>query len=273
MIDSLISDLNLPANRFVFTMGNHEVDRRATTPKADTKLTEELSSHKVVDIYIHHDGEKEPRIVEYNSFRDNYWMRNKADADLKLTPFQYCVKMVIDGQKVGINCLNTAWRCFETKDPVVIKDEHKIVMGKSQITDSRDFFEDCQLRLAIGHHHPMMMRPFEITTLQELIASNYDAYFTGHTHDSDGEYINRPQGSCFYFTSPGTLSMNESEERKYRNGFMVIDYDYNKRFVEAQCYYQDDNTDFVKDYNYGEKGIWHQLLPGSTIIKPMSLSL
>ena len=275
VIDVLLSNLKLPANRFVFTMGNHEVDRSTTTPDEDNKLTVSLTNHEKVDWYLHHEGKNEPRIAEFNQFRDYYWKTNKADAELVLTPFQYGVKLIINGQKVGINCLNTSWRCFESKKPI-IKDEHKIVMGKSQITDSRLFFEDCQVRLAIGHHHPLMMNPFEKTTLQELIARNYDAFFNGHTHDADGEYINRPQGCCFYFTSPGTLSTNESAERKYRNGFMVIDYELDKRYVEAQCYYQDDNADFVKDNNYGNyggEGIWHQPLPGSTIIKPMSLSL
>ena len=269
VIIPLTSEVGLAANRFVFTLGNHEIDRSAVGgDDKDQEITNRLKSHDDVDWYIHNEGKDQPRIAEYNRLRDTYWQEYQGDATVMLTPFQYGVKMNIDGKVVGINCQNTAWRCYKSET-----DEHKIVMGKSQITDCRDFFEDCHIRLAVGHHHPNMMNPFEMNTLKDLIARNYDAFFCGHTHDNDGEYIGRASGSCFYFTSPGTLSTNESAERKYRNGFMVIDYEQDERYVEAQCYYQDDNADFVIDRNYGTNGVWHMQIPGSTIVKPMSLSL
>lgn len=268
VIKPLIEKIGIPANRFIFTMGNHEVDREKTDEDSDNKLTETFKSDADIDRYIQNEGYIEPRIEEYNNYRDKYWRRNQGDAELELTPYQYRIKISIDGVKVGLNCLNTAWRCYNSDT-----DEHKIVLGKSQITDSRIFLEDCDLRLAIGHHHPNMMNQFETNTLHSLIAQNYDAFFCGHTHANDGEYINRPQGSCFYFTAPGTLSINESEGKQYRNGFMVIDYELGHRCVGAQCYYQNENTDFVKDYNYGKNGVWNQAISGSSIIKPIDLSL
>lgn len=265
----LTSEVGLAPNRFVYTMGNHEIDRSAVGgDDKDQEITDRLKNHEDVDWYIHNDGKDQPRIAEYNRLRDTYWQEYKEDATIKLTPFQYGIKFNIDGKVVGVNCLNTAWRCYKSET-----DEHKIVLGKSQITDSRDFFEDCHIRLAVGHHHPNMMNPFETNTLKDLIARNYDAFFCGHTHDNDGEYVGRASGSCFYFTSPGTLSTNESAERQYRNGFMVIDYELDERFVETQCYYQDDNADFIKERNYGTNGVWHMQIPGSTIVKPMALSL
>ena len=265
----LTSEVGLAPNRFVYTMGNHEIDRSAVGgDDKDQEITDRLKNHEDVDRYIHNDGKDQPRIAEYNRLRDTYWQEYEEDATIMLTPFQYGIKLNIDGKVVGVNCLNTAWRCYKSET-----DEHKIVMGKSQITDSRDFFEDCHIRLAVGHHHPNMMNPFETNTLKDLIARNYDAFFCGHTHDNDGEYVDRPAGSCFYFTSPGTLSDNESAERKYRNGFMVIDYEQDERYVEAQCYFQDDNADFVREENYGRNGKWHRPIPGSTIVKPMALSL
>ena len=268
VIKSLIQELDLPSNRFVFTMGNHEVNRDVVSPDDEKDLKENLKSKADVDNYILNKKESESRISEYNEYRNYYWNVNKGDAEVKFTPFQLGVKMVIDNLKIGINCLNTAWRCYDSKT-----DEHKIVLGKSQITDSQRFFDDCNIRLAIGHHHPNMMNQFEISTIHDLFTRNYDAFFCGHTHDNDGAYMSRPHGSCFYFTAPGTLSANESEQPKFRNGFMVIDYEHELRYVDAQCYYQDDNADFVKDLNYGDKGVWRQMISASSIIKPIDLSL
>lgn len=259
--------LDLPPYRFIFTLGNHEVDRDVVELDEDEKLTEQLNTHGDIDRYMHQPELSIPRIAEYNVFRDAFWKNFTDVIEVKSNIFNICLKMDINGKKVGINCLNTAWRCLDNND------EHKILLGKSQITDSRDFLEDCHLRLSMGHHHPNTMKEFEITTIKQLLAQNYDAFFCGHTHDTDGEYIGRPQGSLFHFTAPGTLCGNISAETQYRNGFMVIDFEQDSRYVEAKCYYQDSNEDFLIDRNYGEGGIWHKAIPGSTIIKPMHLSL
>ena len=268
VIKPILEGIGLPPNRFVFTMGNHEVNRDKTNDTEDDELTKKLRNHADIDWYIHNEWKNEARIEEYNSFRNEYWNVNKCDAELYSSPFQFGIKISIDGIKVGINCLNTAWRCLHSET-----DEHKIVTGKSQITDCRQFFADCNMTFAVGHHHPNMMNQFETKTLKAIIAQNYDAFFCGHTHDSDGEYVERPQGSCFYFTAPGTLSENESEGTNYRNGFMVIDYESTLKYVEAQCYYQNENTDFEKDMNYAEGGVWHRKIQGSSIIKPIGMSL
>lgn len=266
VIVPITTALSLPLNRFIFTLGNHDIDGATVESEEGKMLTTQLNTLEELDNYMHPDSAI-PRIAEYNTFRDAYWSNNLGDVAKKSNIFNICLKLDIGGKKVGINCLNTVWRCSGKHG------ESKILLGKSQITDNRDFLEDCHLRLALGHHHPNMLQEFEETTIKQLLAKNYDAVFCGHTHDADGEYIERPQGSCFNFTAPGTLCSNISAEKKYQNGFMVVDFEQENGYVEARCYYQDSNEDFVEDMNYGENGVWHKTILGSTIIKPMSLSL
>jgi hypothetical protein len=54
---------------------------------------------------------------------------------------------------------------------------------------------------------------------------------------------------------------------------MVVDYEKSENYVDAQKYYQDENEDFVRDNNYGDKGIWHKQLPGSSVMRTMANSL
>lgn len=265
VITPITTELNLPPNRFVFTLGNHDVACNAVS--GEDELKKQPNTLDVLDNYMHQPEISIPSVAEYNTFRDTYWKNNLGDAEIQSNTFNICLKLNIGGKKVGINCLNTVWHCTGEQD------ESKILLGKSQITDNRDFFEDCHLRLALGHHHPNKLQEFEATTIKQLFAQNYDAFFCGHTHDTDGEYIERPQGGFFHFTAPGTLCRNISTENQYRNGFMIIDFERENSDVEARCYYQASNTDFVQDMNYGENGVWHKIIPGSTIIKPMSLSL
>lgn len=269
VIKPITTALGLPANRFIFTLGNHDVDREAETKRANTNLTKKLRDAAEVDRFINQkDVEtKIPRIAEYNKFRNDYWDRNKSDADIDITPLQMGIKLNINGARVGFNCLNTAWRCYSDTD------NGTIVTGKSQITRERSFFNDCQITFAVGHHLPSMMNSFESVDLEKVMAANFEAVFFGHTHSEDGKMITWPQGSCFFFTAPGTLTWNISEKSVFGNGFMVVDYEKGENYVDAQKYYQDENEDFVKDNNYGDKGVWHKQLPGSSVMRTMANSL
>ena len=207
VIKSITTALGLPANRFIFTLGNHDVDREAENKRANTTLTKKLRDAAEVDRFINQkDVEaKIPRIAEYNKFRNDYWNRNKGNADLDVTPLQLGIKLDINGLKVGFNCLNTAWRCYDSKTDI-----GTIVTGKSQITRERSFFNDCQLTFAVGHHLPSMMNTFECGDLAKVMAAHFEAGFFGHTHNEDGKLITWPQGSCFFFTAPGTLTLNSA---------------------------------------------------------------
>lgn len=269
VIDRMVGDLNLPANRFIFAPGNHDVNQKAEIKKDDNKLTKALSDQRALDAFLHQAdvADKIPRIKEYNAFRDGYW-NHISDVEKNVSPLQLGIKLQIGSLTVGFNCLNTAWRCFNSKT-----DNGKILTGKSQITDMKDFFEDCDLRFAIAHHMPVFMNHFESGDLVKVIARNYDAIFYGHTHEEEGKYESRPEGSCFFFNAPGTLCDNISATEPYKNGFMVIDYEQDERFVEARWYWQNENEDFVQNMNYSGTGVWKYNIPGSRIVKPMAVSL
>lgn len=270
VIEPITSALGLAKNRFVYTLGNHDVDQEAETSIENAKLTRKLSSPVEVDRFMDEKDvqKKIPRTREYNKFRDHYWKENRGDAEIHYTPFQLAVKIKMGDMKVGINLLNTAWRCYNSKT-----DKGKLLLGKQQITKEKDFFKDCSYRFAVGHHSPSFLKEYESKSIEGLLASNYDAYFCGHTHDNDAVMVTRPQGSCIYFIAPGTLTWNISEESHYQNGFMLIDYEPSKLIVKTQSYYQELNEDFVKNNNFAESGEWIIHLSGSTIIKTMESSL
>lgn len=269
VIKPITTALKLPANRFVFAPGNHDVDQEAETEEEENKLKEELNNQQALDVFIHQKdiANKIPRIKEYNTFRDDYW-NNIHDVEKIITPLQLGIKIKIGGLTVGFNCMNTAWRCYDSQT-----DKEKILTGKSQITDMIDFFNYCDLRFAVGHHMPAFMNHFESGDLEKVIARNYDAIFYGHSHEEESKYEIRPEGSCFFFNASGSLCSNISAYEPHKNGFMVIDYEQDEHHVEARRYWQNENEDFVQNMNYAGTGVWKYNIPGSRILKPMAMSL
>ena len=117
VITPIITALDIPANRFIFTLGNHDVDQKAEAKRSNTNLTKKLRDAAEVDRFINQKDleNKIPRIADYNKYRNDYWARNKGNADVDITPLQMGIKLEIAGLKAGFNCLNTAWRCFDSK--------------------------------------------------------------------------------------------------------------------------------------------------------------
>ena len=61
VINSITSALGLAKNRFIFTLGNHDVDQKAETKRANTALTKKLSNGAEVDRFINQKNIREPR--------------------------------------------------------------------------------------------------------------------------------------------------------------------------------------------------------------------
>lgn len=269
VIDPLTNALGLPKNRFVFTIGNHEIDRNAITGDEDEKLYKKLSNSNEVSKYVINKDTEFPTIKEYNEFRDKYWDEYHGDAEIRSSLLQLCVKMTINGEKVGINCLNTAWRSFCSKT-----DEGRLLLGAEQITSMKGFLKDCDLKIALGHHHTSMMRDFEKSNFDSLLRRNYDIFCYGHTHSEEEGFITKPYGSCFFFNSSGTLVNNIGLEDLYINGFFIIDYLKEDRVVETQSYFLDNNEQFIRNEIFAEEGpIWRQVIGDSRILKRMDQSL
>ena len=106
VIDPITSALTLPPYRFVFTLGNHEINGATVDKDEDKELTEQLQSHNEVDRYMHQSELLIPRISEYNIFRDAFWSNFPNEIEIKSSVFNACLKFNINGKKIGVNCLN-----------------------------------------------------------------------------------------------------------------------------------------------------------------------
>lgn len=75
---------------------------------------------------------------------------------------------------VGISLLNTAWMCGFDKG-----DKGKIMLGLSQINRSWFEIRDCQIKLAISHHHYNFLEENEGKKVREVLHKHYDIFPLG----------------------------------------------------------------------------------------------
>lgn len=262
-IDRLCNSISLDSNRFIFTMGNHDVRRQNDSVPMELGLSRLFEDSTYVKQIINNEDSDNyiKRIIDFKNFEKKYFKKYRP-LHYKHSKFCSNFKLLIDDHLVGISALNTAWRCWDSK-----KDKNNILMGLSQIQNSLEFLAPCELKIAISHHHYSWLHQNESELVQSLLSNHYDMYFYGHIHSPKTEYTISANGKIFEMAAPGILSENINvSDSKYKNGFGVVDYDFKNHEIKVSKYCQQIGTDFIKDRNFGDMGTL-------TIIAPKSIKL
>lgn len=259
----LCTAIKLPLNRFIFTMGNHDVRRDKDSKATEIGLQSLLKDlNSVSDIIDNEDSDNcVNRIVPFKEFEKEFYSGILTSDEYKFSKFCSNFKLQIEGHRIGISTLNTAWRCWDSD-----KDRGNIWMGPSQIRNSIEFLSDCDLKVAISHHKYEWLKVEERLNDEQLLAENYDMYFCGHTHSSTSDYKLSPNGNSFEVVAPGILSDNINETNyNYKNGFGLIDYDFDESRISTSVFRQINGESFCKDLNFGNNGLWAIDIPQGEI--------
>lgn len=258
-IEPILKTLNLPKERFVFTIGNHDIDRDADSSYSEDGLKRNLINKGALDSFW--DAPKSfkdmERVNEYKTFEKDYYGNNHRKEEVDFSRFQTNIKMQISDKCIGITCLNSAWRCYDSNE-----DQGRILIGERQISDSLRFLDKCDLKIAISHHHFSWVRSFEMVNIERLITTNYSMYLCGHTHSPGASCYKRPEGISFVFVAPGILSGNINEDSsQYKNGFGVIDYNESIGRIDSSIYFQQNAKNFILDKSFANDGVWSNDIP------------
>lgn len=244
LIEPLMEKLHLSIDKFVWCIGNHDIDRELDSGNAEIGIYERLkSSHDIDEFCSEPKNMRDIRRIEpFKNYERSFYEKNLGD-NYKFGYFESCYKYQIGGKKVGVCCLNTVWRCWDSKT-----DKGRILLGREQLTRATNFLKDCDVKIAVSHHDYQWMADFEINEIDRLLVSNFDMYFSGHTHSLNAELSIKPQGRTFKIVASGILSHNIYQCDNYQNGFSIVDYDLDNLRFAMQVFMQDHNK-FVLDVN------------------------
>ena len=252
-VEPLLEALNLGKDRFFLCPGNHDIQRDLDSKMTEKGTADSLTSTDVINDFLEDEREavrSMQRIIPFKTFEKGFMEGVHSPTSYKLTNLHSVYKVIVNDVKVGICCLNTAWRCYDSNN-----DQGRIVLGTKQIIDSLPMLHDCDVKIALSHHHYSWMRGFEVNDIAKLVVSNFNIYFCGHTHSPSEELTIKPFGRTFTLVAPGILSHNIVTQDKYQNGFSIVDYD-----IESHKFC---HCKFLSDLsgNFIDGGIWEEDIP------------
>ena len=173
IITPLMKSIGLSESRFIFTPGNHDIDRNADSRRMEKDLEEDASTLKgIIELTKAPDvKDYTKRIDAFKLFEKEYYSDFK-DIKYNHNRFASTFVMDIDGVSVGIVSLNTVWRCG-------FDDAHKIALGINQITEQSLPIANSQLKIALTHYPIDFLKEFERVEVTQKCASHFDILFCG----------------------------------------------------------------------------------------------
>lgn len=206
------------------------------------------------------------RLTEFKNFESSYF--DKFDDDLCLTKFQSVFKFNYEKVTIGINCLNSSWRCYDSKT-----DKNKIILGERQITEARNLIEDCDIKIAIMHHPIDWLSHFDQKDIKSLISRDYQILLCGHVHEGESWSKTDLYGSIFVSVAPSNWTYNlRTKDSDIRIGYSVIDIDLvNLKIINHFRRYSKNKEEFVANNDLGnENGIVEFPIPATDTIKKIA---
>ena len=246
IIKPLVELLQIGYHQFLFVPGNHEVDR----DRKDKTFAPESNSDDAIEDFLC-TNTTVPQLQDFLQFQREYYNRHKVEG--MMVDIQGLHMTLIlplnNGIKVGVSLLNSAWMCEGDEDKGNIK------IGTSQINQSWPLIRDCQVKIAVAHHHYDFLEESESLKISGILHAHYDILAVGHTHGMRAKYENDEKGCIFISVAAGNLYDNlHKEDPMYKNGFTILDFNEVARYMDVTPYHQDSDESFILCKDYGTDG-------------------
>ncbi len=192
LLQPLMDLLALDETCIFVVAGNHEVKRSAIVSYIETGLCSTLVSEAAVEDFLQSvDTESIKRISYFDSsFTDLF-----GNKPVWVHPLGRSYIVDTGSLKVGISCLNSAWRSTGIGNA----EKRKMILGRKLIIDSYESIKEADIKICIAHH-PFDWLVDEDKTAVEKCISQYDIVLTGHIHESDTKTFTSFNGQTLFNT-------------------------------------------------------------------------
>jgi tetratricopeptide (TPR) repeat protein/predicted phosphodiesterase len=226
LFNPLLEACELGQDRLFIVPGNHDLDRDLI-PAA---LDKPLNSNEEVEPWW---GEEKKRMQLSQPFQAFNRFLTECTGQ---KPPDYCsvASFVIDGKKIELLGINSAWMCARHKDEAgEVSDQGYLCIGEPQIYESLEKISGSDIKIAVLHHSLDWLTPFDSSRNEVHLKGKCNFILHGHAHkpgasairDNFGYYITIPAGACY------DRSMPSNSDYTYSYNYVHLDFDADKGFV------------------------------------------
>lgn len=265
LVQPVLNALGLEKKHFIIVPGNHEVDTTQINKAIEKGLL--VSSLDEINENIN-DMDK----AYLNRLSYFYEMVKSSYDDVIMGKIGYAFIREIDGRKIGIVCIDSAWRSSGKG----VCEKGLMYVGMKQVQDLFRHIKDTDFKICMMHHPLDWLSDFE-STLIEREMTKFDIVLRGHVHENDNKAICRQNMKTIYSTAGKLYPLDYAYGRKIDgyNGYSVLSINFaiNLCTIFMRTYFAMERQDFDKALNIDEDGKRVYALNGNTEEKQMEFNI
>jgi predicted MPP superfamily phosphohydrolase len=200
--------VGVPPSRLFVVPGNHDVDRSAITDEARA-LLRGLRTRKAVNDLLGIEDNRATvmkRFHRYQEFANNYLVKAQHFNSID---YFYVKRLRHKGVQIAVLGLNSAWASD--------KRVRRMLLGERQVVDALDQATRSEVRIALMHHPPSCLRPFDFDACEPLILRGCDFLLHGHLHGTHVRHLKDPGSDALVLGAGATF-----EGRDFPNAYNLV---------------------------------------------------
>ncbi|MCX6674608.1 MAG: tetratricopeptide repeat protein, partial [Methanothrix sp.] len=254
----LLEACQLGKDRLFMVPGNHDLDRDLI-PAALLKL---LNSNEEVEACW--SDERNRRLLSQPFQAFHHFLTDCTGQK----PPEYCsvASFVIDGRKIALLGINSAWMSARHKDEDgEFSDQGYLCIGEPQIYESLENISDSDIKIAVLHHPLDWLAPFDLSRNEVHLKRKCNFILHGHAHkpgasevrDNFGYYITIPACACYDRIMPS------NSDYTYSYNYVHLDFDTDRGFVFLRRWSEINRVWWKDDEACPPNGQFHFSISGS----------
>jgi len=220
--DRLLRATGLAPEQLFIVPGNHDLNRDEfeLLPPA---LLKPLESDTEVQKWIIEDRQRGLVLQPFNSFTKfviDYTKQKNPD-------FANIRRLDVDGKKIALLGLNSAWMCARHTDiKGEVDDEGYVLVGEPQIHQPVKDISDADIKIAILHHPFEWLNEFDRRHIKERLINECDFILNGHQHTPDARQISRNNGFYVHISTGASYLDRISKDPLFINAYNLVHFDF-----------------------------------------------
>lgn len=191
-LQPIMNALGLDENSVFVVAGNHEVKRKDIVPYVESGLESELKSETKIEEFMYNIDSESIKRIQYF---DNDFSSLFGGTAVWSNPLARAYMLPVGELKIGISCINSAWRSTGVGD----SEKRKMIVGRKQIIDSFEEIKTADIKICMLHHPFDWLVDDDKNAIEKCI-NEYDIILTGHIHESDTRIYTSFNGQSLFNT-------------------------------------------------------------------------
>jgi len=206
-IEPLCEALKIDRANVMICPGNHDV-HRGQELEGIHKIIGDLTSNEEVDNYV---SKQDKRLLKaslenlnnYDTFQTLFYKEHVQTFNDVLVDGMYTSHIRnINGQKIGVTTINSAWRANDSKN-----DSGNLLFPLYYLNDAYERIKSCDFKILLMHHPLSDFKYWNSQKLEDAIYKDYHLLFSGHTHHRKNSLHITPNIGIYHCTSSASLDL------------------------------------------------------------------